>query len=41
MIEAAIAQQNQEYEARVAKEVAAKKNHQTDILRQMNEKDRI
>lgn len=40
-IEAAIAQQNAEFEAREAKEAAIRKNHQLDILKQMNEKDRI
>mmetsp|Transcript_11689 Transcript_11689/g.19743 ORF Transcript_11689/g.19743 Transcript_11689/m.19743 type:complete len:82 (-) Transcript_11689:88-333(-) len=40
-IEAAIAQQNAEFEARAAKEAAQRKTHQMDILKQMNEKDRI
>ena len=40
-IETAIAQQNAEFEARAAKEAANRKNHQMDILKQMNEKDRI
>jgi len=40
-IETAIAQQNAEFEARAAKEGANRKNHQMDILKQMNEKDRI
>lgn len=40
-IETAIAQQNAEFEARAAKEQANRKNHQMDILKQMNEKDRI
>lgn len=40
-IETAIAQQSSEYEARAAKEAASRKNHQMDILKQMNEKDRI
>jgi len=40
-IETAIAQQNAEYEARAAKEAESRKNHQMDILKQMNEKDRI
>lgn len=40
-IEASIAQQNAEFEARAAKEAAIRKNHQMDILKQMNEKDRI
>ena len=37
----AIAQQNAEFEARAAKEAANRKGHQIDILKQMNEKDRI
>lgn len=37
----AIAQQNAEYEARSAKEALARKQHQLDILKQMNEKDRV
>jgi hypothetical protein len=40
-IEMAIAQQNAEFEARAIEEAAARKNHQMDILRQMNEKDRV
>ena len=40
-IEKSIAQQNAEFEARAAKEAATRKNHQMDILKQMNEKDRI
>ena len=40
-IQTAIAQQNAEFEARAAKEAASRKNHQMDILKQMNEKDRI
>lgn len=40
-IEATIAQQNAEFEARAAEEAAIRKNHQMDILKQMNEKDRI
>lgn len=40
-IEATIAQQNAEFEARAAGEAAVRKNHQMDILKQMNEKDRI
>ena len=40
-IETAIAQQNAEFEARAAKEAANRKNHQMDILKQMNEKDRV
>lgn len=40
-IEASIAQQNAEFEAREAKEIAQRKHHQSDILMQMNEKDRI
>ena len=40
-IETAIAQQNAEFEARAAKEKANRKGHQMDILKQMNEKDRI
>ena len=40
-IEATIAQQNAEFEARSAEEAAVRKNHQMDILKQMNEKDRI
>lgn len=40
-IETSIAQQNAEFEARAAKESAVRKNHQMDILKQMNEKDRI
>lgn len=39
-METAIAQQNAEYEARAAKEALARKAHQLDILKQMNEKDR-
>jgi len=41
MIETSIAQQNAEFDAREAKEAANRKNHQMDILKQMNEKDRI
>ena len=37
-IETSIAQQNAEFEARAAKESAVRKNHQMDILKQMNEK---
>ena len=40
-METAIAQQNAEYEARAAKEALARKQHQLDILKQMNEKDRV
>ena len=40
-IETAIAQQNAEFEARAAREAATRKNHQMDIQKQMNEKDRI
>ena len=40
-LEALIAQQNAEHEAQRAKDTAAKKTHQMDILKQMNEKDRI
>ena len=40
-IETAIAQQNAEFEARAAKEAAARKNHQMDILKQMNEQDQL
>ena len=40
-IELSIQQQNAEFEAREAKEAAVRKNHQMDILKQMNEKDRI
>ena len=40
-IEMAIAQQNAEFEARAAREAANRKTHQMDILKQMNEKDRI
>ena len=40
-METAISQQNAEYEARAAKEALARKTHQLDILKQMNEKDRI
>lgn len=40
-IETSIAQQNAEFEARAAKEASVRKNHQMDILKQMNEKDRI
>ena len=40
-IEATIAQQNADYEARSADEAHVRKNHQMDILKQMNEKDRI
>lgn len=40
-IELSIAQQNAEFEARAAKEAASRKHHQMDILKQMNEKDRI
>ncbi len=32
-IETAIAQQNAEFEARAAREAAARKNHQMDILK--------
>lgn len=39
-LEAAIEAQNVEFEARLAKEAAARKNHQMDILKQMNERDR-
>lgn len=39
-METAIAQQNAEFEARAAKEALARKSHQLDILKQMNEKDR-
>ena len=41
MLAVSIAQQNAEFEAREAKEAANRKNHQMDILKQMNEKDRI
>lgn len=40
-IEASIKQQNEEFEARALKETAFRKNHQMDVLKQMNEKDRI
>ena len=40
-MEVAIAQQNAEFEARAAKEALARKTHQLDILKQMNEKDRV
>lgn len=40
-IEATIAQQNAQYESREADEATVRKNHQMDILKQMNEKDRI
>lgn len=40
-LDVAIAQQNAEYEARAAKETLARKTHQLDILKQMNEKDRV
>lgn len=40
-IEISIQQQNAEFEARAAKETTVRKNHQMDILKQMNEKDRI
>ena len=40
-METAIAQQNAEFEARAAKEALARKTHQLDILKQMNEKDRV
>ena len=40
-IETAIAQQNAEFESRAAKEAAARKNHQMDILKQMNEQDQL
>lgn len=40
-IESSIAQQNAEFDARATKETAIRKNHQLDILKQMNEKDRI
>lgn len=40
-LETAIAQQNAEYEARAAKEALSRKTHQLDILKQMNEKDRV
>ena len=36
-IETSIAQQNAEFEARAAKEASVRKNHQMDILKQMNE----
>ena len=41
LIELSISQQNAEFEAREAKEATNRKNHQYDILKQMNEKDRI
>lgn len=41
MLEVSITQQNAEFEAREAKEAASRKNHQMDILKQMNEKDRV
>ena len=41
LMETAIAQQNAEYEARAAKEALSRKTHQLDILKQMNEKDRV
>lgn len=40
-IETTIAQQNAEFDARAAEEAAIRKNHQMDILKQMNEKDKI
>ena len=40
-IEKSIAQQNAEFEARAAKEASNRKGHQFDLLKQMNEKDRI
>ena len=40
-METAIAQQNAEFEARAAKEALSRKAHQLDILKQMNEKDRV
>jgi len=40
-IEKSIAQQNAEFEARAAKEASTRKVHQGDLLKQMNEKDRI
>ena len=40
-LDIAIAQQNAEYEARAAKETLSRKTHQLDILKQMNEKDRV
>lgn len=40
-IEEAIARQNAQFEARATKEAAQRKNHQMDLLMQMNEKDRI
>ena len=40
-ISAAIKQQNEEFETRATKEAASRKNHQMDILKQMNEKDRV
>ena len=41
MLEVSITQQNAEFETREAKEAANRKNHQMDILKQMNEKDRV
>ena len=40
-IEDMIKAQTAEFEARKAKEMADKKSNQMDILRQMNEKDRV
>ena len=40
-IQDAMVAQKAEFEARAAKEAAARKNHQMDILKQMNEKDRL
>jgi hypothetical protein len=40
-LEAMLQVQNADHEAKGAVEAAKKKNHQMDILKQMNEKDRI
>lgn len=37
----AIAQQNEEFDTRAAKEAMNRKSHQMDLLRQMSEKDRV
>jgi len=40
-LDKAIEEQNAEFQARKAREAAVRKNHQMDILRQMNDKDRL
>ena len=39
--ERAIAEQNAQFEEKAAKEVTQRKTHQMDLLKQMNEKDRV